>query len=101
MRRMSGSFDDRHIDRTVALLLRNLDLSDRPILVIGALDHRDRYADIGKIVRDIPGTEFRIEPGAIPAVEGIVDILVPARQLSTQTGRLVRRLDFGDGGDPH
>ena len=40
MRRMSGARNDRHVDRTVALFLRDLDLPDRPILVIGALHDR-------------------------------------------------------------
>src|SRR5579871_6359319 len=80
MRRMPGAFNDRHIDRTVTLLLGDLDLPYCPILVVGALDDRNRHADVGKIIRDIPGAEFRIEPGAVPAVEGVVDILVPARE---------------------
>src|SRR5215469_16023524 len=54
MRRMSGPGNNRHFHRAIAFLLRDLDLADRPILVVGALDEGDGNADIGEIVRDIP-----------------------------------------------
>src|SRR5579871_4568137 len=99
MRRMSGALNEGHLDRTIAFLLRDFDLPDRPILIQLALDERDRNADIGEILRNIPGAEFRIEPGAVPAVEGIVDVLVPARELRSQLRILVGGLDLGDGSD--
>src|ERR1700716_4484311 len=81
MRRMSGAWNDRHIDRAVAFLLRDLDLADGPILVFGALQDRNRHPDIGEAFRDIPVAKFWVEPGVAPAVKGVVDIAVPARQL--------------------
>ena len=44
---------------------------------------------------------FGIEPSAVPALEGVVDILVPARELGAQVGRLIGRarlLDRLDAG---
>ena len=90
MRRMSGPRNNRHINRTIALFPRDLDLANSPILVVGALQDRDRHADVGEIFRNIPVAKFRIEPGAVPAVEGVVDIAVPALQLRP-AGRWSRR----------
>ena len=84
MRLMSRTRDDRHIDRTVALFLRDLDLTHRSVLVVHTLQDRHRYADIGEVFRNIPTAEIGIEPGAVPAMEGVVDILVPARKLLFQ-----------------
>src|SRR6266436_7952234 len=78
MRLVSRPRDQGHIDRTIALFPRELDLARGPILVIHTLQDRDRHADIGEEFGNIPGAEFRIEPGAVPAIEGVVDILVPA-----------------------
>ena len=41
----------------------------------------------------------RIEPGAVPALEGVVDVGVPARQPRAQIAGLVGLLRFGDRGD--
>src|SRR5207247_11097241 len=82
MRLMSRSRNDSHIDRAVALLLRDLDLAHCPILVVNTLQDRHRYADIGEVFGNIPVAEIWIEPGAVTAIEGVVDIPVPARQLS-------------------
>ncbi len=89
MRLMSGTRNDRHIDRTIALFLCDLDLAHCPILVVGALQDRDRHPDISEIFRDIPVAKFRVEPGGVPAVEGVVDIAVPAREFGAQARGLV------------
>src|SRR6185437_16606237 len=96
MRRMSSTGKDRHFYRAIAFLLRDLDLADRPILVVGALDDGDGDADIGEVVRDVPGAEFWIEPGAAPTIKGVVDILVPARELLAQIGGLKGGRGLGD-----
>ena len=80
VRRMSRPRDHGDIDRAVAFLLRDLDLAQRPVLVIHALQDGDRHADIGEVVGNIPVAEFRVEPGAVPAIEGVVDVPVPARR---------------------
>src|SRR3981081_1956498 len=46
MRLVSRPRDDSHIDRAIALFLRDLDLTHGPILVIHTLQDRDRHADI-------------------------------------------------------
>src|ERR1700731_2169212 len=76
MRRMPRSRNDGGIDRAVAFLLRGPDLTHRPILVIHALQDGDGDADIGEVFGNIPIPECRVEPGAVPAVEGVVDVLV-------------------------
>src|SRR5207247_5350942 len=91
--------NDSHIDRAVALLLRDLDLAHCPILVVNTLQDRYRYADIGEVFGNIPVAEIRIEPGAVPAIEGVVDIPVPARQLSLQVRGLVGAPDLRDRSD--
>ena len=99
MRLMSRPRDDSHIDRTVALFLRDLDLPHGPILVVHTLQDRDRYADIGEVLGNIPVAEFWIEPGVVPPIEGVVDIPVPARKLSLQVRGLVGSPDLGNRGD--
>src|SRR5579859_6195348 len=95
---MSGAGNDRHIDRTITLLLSNFDLANGPILVVGALYDRHRYADIGEVFRDVPLAKRRIEPSAIPTIEGVVDIAMPARQFGPEIGGLINRFDGGDRG---
>src|SRR5689334_24444521 len=98
MRLMSRSRNHSHIDRTIALFLRDLDLPHRAVLVVHTLQDRHRYADIGEVFGNIPTTETRIEPGAVPAMEGVVDILVPARKLFLQVRGLVGISDLGNRG---
>src|SRR5262249_51486235 len=96
---MSRAGNDRDVDGTVALVLGDLDLAHGAILIVRALDDCDGHADEGEIFGDIPVAEFRIEPGAVPAVEGAVRVLVPARELGLEVGGLVGRLDFCDRGN--
>src|SRR5882672_7783891 len=66
--RMSGARNHRHLDRTIAFFLRDLDLADCPIFVVGALQDRNRDAYVGETFRNIPAAKFWIEPRAVPAV---------------------------------
>src|ERR1700756_2252677 len=54
MRRMANAGQDGHVNWAVAFLLRDLDLPQRAILVLRALNDRDRHADIGKVIGNIP-----------------------------------------------
>src|SRR5438309_9508558 len=54
-------------------------LSLHDALPIYTLQDRRGHADVGQKFRNIPVAELWIEPGAVPAVEGVVDVLVPAR----------------------
>src|SRR5439155_12506632 len=98
MRLMSRARDGSHINRTIALFLRDLDLTHRPILVVHTLQDRHRHADIGEVFGNIPPAEFWIEPGAVPAVERVVDVPVPAREFFLQVRGLVGFPDFRDLG---
>src|SRR5438105_2609943 len=99
MRLVSRPRDFGHIDGTIAFLPCNLDLADRSILVIRTLQDSDGDTDVGEVFRNIPAAEFRVEPGAIPAIEGVVDIAVPARQLRFELRCLIGRFDGGNRGD--
>src|SRR3982074_2292787 len=77
MRRMSGAGDDRHIDRAVAFVLSDFDPADGPVPIVGALQDRNRHPDVGEVFRNIPVAEFRVEPGVVPAIEGVVDVAMP------------------------
>src|SRR5262245_37587672 len=99
MRGMAGAFEDRYSDRAVAFRFGDLDLAQCPIMVVRALDDCDGDADIGEVFRDVPVAEFRVEPGAVPAIERVVDIAVPARELLLQVCGLVDLLDLGNRGD--
>src|SRR5258705_1650700 len=89
MRRMSGTGNHHHFDRTIAFFLRDLDLTDGPVLIVGALQGRERYPDVGEILRNIPATKPVVEPRVIPTVEGVVDIAVPALQLLPEASGLI------------
>src|SRR6266481_4261083 len=89
MRRMSGTGNHRHFDRTIAFFLRDLDLTDGPVLIVGALQDRERYPDVGEILRYIPLAKPVVEPRVIPTVEGVVDIAVPALQLLSEASGLI------------
>src|SRR5262245_8047613 len=84
MRRMPHAPIERDLDRAVAFLPRHLDLALRAILIVLALHDQDRHADIGERLGDVPVAEFGIEPGVVPAAEGIVNVGVPARELLPQ-----------------
>src|ERR1700733_3241611 len=100
MRRMSDGRNHRHVDRTIALLLRDLDLSNGSILVIGALQDCDRHAYVGEVLRNIPAAKPGVEPGLAPAVEGVVDIAVPALELRLEAAGLVGLPGVRDRPDP-
>src|SRR5665213_4582350 len=89
MRLMTSPWQHRHIDRTIALLAGDLDLANCPILVVGALNDGDRDPDISKIFRNIPCAKLGVEPGAVPAVKGVVDIAVPPRKPGPEVGALI------------
>src|ERR1700760_4517071 len=99
MRLMPGAGYHRHIDRAVAFLFGNLDLTNCPILVGFALQNCDRNTNVSEIVADVPSTKVGVEPGVIPAVKGVVGIVMPARKFGSQVGRFVAPSDLGDRGN--
>ena len=48
MRRMRRVRKHRHVDRAIAFLLGDLDLPERPVVIVSALQDRHRNADIGE-----------------------------------------------------
>src|SRR5271154_5259899 len=96
---MSRTRYHRHIDRAITLLLRNLDLTDCPILIVFAMQNCDGHANVGEIVADVPSTKVGIKPGVIPTIECVVDVLMPARELGPQVRRFIGLSDPGDRGN--
>src|SRR5689334_17053868 len=90
VRRMPDARQDGHIHGAVAFVLRELDLAQGAVLIGRALDYRNGHADIGEIVGNIPAAEFCVEPRTVPAMEGVVDILVPAREFGAEVRGLIR-----------
>src|SRR5450631_3958120 len=99
LRRMLGAGQQRHFDRAIAFLAGDLDLLDRAVLIVLPLYDQDRHADIGEEFGDIPFAEFGIEPGAVPTLEGVVDLRVPARKLRAKVAGLVGLARLDDGGN--
>src|SRR5262245_66491200 len=56
---------------------------------------------MGERIAEIPLAELGIEPGAAPAVERVVRIGVPSRELRAQRSRLESRPRARDFGDAH
>ena len=75
---MASAWNDRHFKRAGAFLARDLDLPQRAVLIVGTLQDQKRYPDMGKIFRDVPRPESGIEPRAIPPIEGVIDVAMPA-----------------------
>ena len=98
---MARARQQRHLDRAIAFLLRDLDLLHRAVLVVLALHDQDGHADIGEELGDIPFAEFGIEPGAVPALEGVVDVGMPARKPRPQIAGLIGFARLLDRGDAH
>src|SRR5580698_1995890 len=101
MWRMTSPWQHRHINWTIALLAGDLDLANCPILVAGALQNGDRDPDISEIFRNVPCAKLGVEPGAVPAAKGVVDVAVPARQFRPEVGGFIGGLDRGDRGHRH
>src|SRR6187431_392822 len=96
---MARAREQYHLDRAIAFLLSNLDLLHGAILVVLALHDQHRHADIGEELGDVPFAELRVEPGAVPALERIVDIVMPAREPHAQIACFVGFPGFDDRGD--
>src|SRR5579871_3747884 len=77
---MADAFDQGDVERAITFLLGDLDLARGAVLVVLALHDLDGHADVTQRLGDIPVAEAWIEPSAVPAEEGVVDIAMPARE---------------------
>src|SRR5204863_7846013 len=69
--------------------LNRLDLFDRPVFVILALDYK-RWAAYGiQIALDVPRSEMRVQPDIAPAQERSIHMLMITVQLAREVRRLV------------
>src|SRR6185295_11688607 len=66
---MAAVREDQRFDRSLDLALDRLDLPDRPILVLLALDDQHGTGDGRQELFDRPGRELRPQPDIRPAVE--------------------------------
>ena len=101
---MASAWTDRHFKRAGAFLARDLDLPQRAVLIVGTLQDQKRYPDMGQIFRDVPRPESGIEPRAIPPIEGVIDVAMPAGEPCAQTcdvapGCLIGLLDSDNRGE--
>src|SRR5581483_5833011 len=98
MRRVSRAFNDCDVHRAVTLGFGNLDLPQGAVLILRALHDLHGNTDVGQVFGDVPVAELRIEPGAVPGVERVVDVVVPACELFLQPAGFVFALDAFDRG---
>ena len=74
MRRMLHARQQCDVNRTVAFLLGNLDLTYRTVLILRTLHDQHRHSDIGEHIGNVEATEIRVEPGIVPAPKGRIDV---------------------------
>jgi hypothetical protein len=85
---------------TRAGAIHTVDLRERAVLILGALDGEDRSANSRGAIADIEFVlEARIEPRVVPAAKGVVDVRMPARELFAQIGRFVSDFSLCDLGE--
>ncbi len=81
--------------------LDGADLLQCSILIVHALDEQRGDAPAADGVLDIPCLEAGIEPGAVPAAKGAVDMGVIFGELRPQVARLIGAPRLRDRGEAH
>src|SRR3970040_1425559 len=79
--------------------LDRIELGERPVLVVTALDEKDGAIDPGKVALDVPGGEGGVEPDVVPGVECRARVAVIAAHALGKVGGLESlpgSLDTGD-----
>src|SRR4051812_22309516 len=61
-----------------------MDLPERAVFVVHPLHSKNRATDAGEFRLDVPFAKGRMQPDAVPAPEGGVDIVVIAAELLRQ-----------------
>ena len=83
-------------DRAADAALDRVDLRQRPVLVVLALDQQRRRRHAGQHVLDVPGAELGREPDVVPQPERALGVAVVARHPLAEVGgreRLARLVD--------
>src|SRR5437868_963849 len=101
MRGMAAPFEQRGVYLPACSPADRLHLRRGAVLVGEPLDDEDRGGDAGELIGEVPLPELRIEPGAVPAVEGCVHVLVVLRKPLAQAALLVGLLGAGDAREAH
>src|SRR5579872_6173596 len=101
LRRVPRARQHDGLDRAETLVARDLELTQRAILIVLTLHNEDRHADITEHFGDIPMLKFRIEPGLGPRAEGAIDIIVPTLEFLAQAARGELVLCSPDLVEPH
>jgi hypothetical protein len=91
--------DQAGLDGGGEVRLHDLKLRLRAVGVVGALQAEGRDTDDRQETGDVEVAEARVEPGAVPAMEGVVGVAVIAREAGAEVAGFVRVLDLADAGD--
>src|SRR3954452_19867583 len=93
-----AAMDDEPLDGAARLRLDPVELGERAVGIVRALDQEHRAADALGFVLQAPVAEGRIEPDVAPAVERGVGIVVVARHPLAQLAAVVGVARLPDGG---
>jgi len=72
MRRMAAIVEHQALDGTLQAALDRVELRQRAVLILAALDQQHRLYDVADQILDRPGAELRLQPDIGPAEERIV-----------------------------
>src|SRR5438105_8978334 len=84
VRSVPGSGDQQRLHRSPEATLQSVDLRDRPVLVLLALDEQGGRTDGRQRALEVPLPEGRVEPGSVPAPERRIHVPVVFRQARAQ-----------------
>ena len=99
MRGVAGAFDQAGFDGCGDVRPHDAELFVGSVGVVGALQAEGRDADRWQEIGYVEVTETRVEPGAVPAVEGDVGVAVIAGEARAEVAGFVGVLDLADAGD--
>src|SRR5260370_16915541 len=101
LRRVAAGFENEGLDGRGGAGLDGADLLHGSILVVRALNDERGNAPAPDRILDVPGPEAGVEPGAVPATEGDVDMAVIFGELRPQLPALLTAPRLRDRRHPH
>ena len=87
--------------RALHARLDAVELRERAVLVVAALDQQQRLVDPAQEILDRPRRELRVQPDVGPAEEGVVDARVVLGEALLEVGVEIALADLGDALDAH
>ncbi len=86
---VAGAVDDERLAAGAELTADRVELRERSVFVRAALNEQRRGRDRGQERRNVPRAKGGIEPRAVPAPEGAVDVGVVTREARAKIGLAV------------